>query len=178
MKNFLPIILIIVSIVLGYFYLKPKYSEVVGLRLERDGYDQVLDKSVELRQIRDELSAKIDSFPQSDLDRLERMMPGEVDVVQLVLDMNNMAVKHGIIMRDIKSSEISDTPARRGEAARPQTPYKVLALSFSFESLYNNLGPFLRELEQSLRIMDIASVSVKPSKTQPSILQDYELTVH
>jgi Tfp pilus assembly protein PilO len=177
MKNFLPLILIIASIGLGYLYLKPKYFEFVELRLERSGYDEVLDKSVELRQIREELSEKLSSFSQSDLDRLERMMPAEVDVVQLVLDMNNMAVKHGIIMRDIEANELSDSPTRRGVPASPPTPYKVLTLSFTFESLYNNLSPFLKELEESLRIIDIVSVNIAPNKTQP-ILQDYKLTIH
>jgi Tfp pilus assembly protein PilO len=177
MKSILPIILLAVSVGLFYFYMRPQYANLAELRLERGRYEEVLSKSAELRVIREELRNKLESFSGTDLEKLEKTLPEGSDIVQLVLDLDSLAVKRGIVMRNIKTSDVSEKVGRRGIEVESNEPYKVIAITFSFQSLYSNFVSFLRDLETSLRIMDVVSINIDPNTEQP-LLQDYDVTIN
>lgn len=190
MKNSFPILLIIVSIGLFYLYINPQYKIVKDLRAEKAGYDEVLDKSKELRQLRSELAEKYGRISADDLDTLQKMIPEKTDLVRLVLEIDNIALKSGISIKGIKASEYGGTQSsRRGNVEADQSTgkkYKTLAVTFSWISKYDNVTDFLRELETSLKIIDIVSVKVggtgakSPSSKETSSPneQDYDMTIH
>jgi Tfp pilus assembly protein PilO len=183
MKNTLPILLLIVSAGLLYFYILPRYDRVQALSLERDRYDDILSKSAELREIRRVLKDNLENVPPVALERLEKAIPsgldvpqGGLDIPQLILDFNNLAVQRGIIIRNISTSNVM-TDGRRGGESKPTQPYTVLAINFNIQVPYSNLITFLKDIETSLRIMDVVSLSVKTGEVEP-LLQGYELTIH
>jgi Tfp pilus assembly protein PilO len=100
-----------------------------------------------------------------------------VDTVRLILDMNGIASKYGI---SIKTVTISNDPkaAAKGPIVigADQSPYGTLGLSFEVTSTYANFIRFLTDLEQSLRIIDITSVSLAPQSGVAAGL-NYNFTV-
>ena len=176
MRNTLPIILIAVAIGLFYLYISPQYTNITALQTERDDYDEILSKSIELRQIRAELAEKTSRFSEAELAKLDKMIPLSMDLVRLVLEIDNLALKHAIIIRDLESSSDDGTKNdEKGEAIR--AGYKTLNLSFRFTTDYSNLNGFLKEIESSLRILDLVKISLNTNKERPS-LQDYEMTIN
>ena len=179
MKNGVPIFLIIVSAGLSYFYVMPQYESVKELRRESKEYDDLLTKALELREIRQELSKRLNQIPPEDLDKLQKMLPEKVDLSQLVLDIDNLALSEGIIIRDIDTDDLSEGSSasrRSGSSSETQGPYKVVNISFKFESTYANAKTFLDKLESSLRIMDVSSLKVSKNEKNPS-RQNYEMVV-
>ena len=80
-----PVLLIILSIGLFFMYVDPTYNNVQEIIQEQERFDEALDKSKELQMIRDELLAKYNTFSTSDLNRLSKLLPDNVDNVRLVL---------------------------------------------------------------------------------------------
>lgn len=177
MKSYLPILLIVASVGLGYLYLRPMYFDVTDLRKESQRYDDVLSKSVELREVREQLSVKLESFSPADLENIEKMIPENLDIVHLILDMNNVAIRHGIVMQDINSNQVSSRNNRRGASPSSDEKYETMAVNFMFQSQYENFTNFLRDLEESLRVIDVVSMDINPVTADPNT-QLYQLTVH
>lgn len=179
MKNIIPILIIIATIGLSYIYVFPQYRNIKTLWADGRSYDDVLTKSAELRQMRGELRERLGNFSSADLDRLSKMMPAGDDIVQLILDLDNLARRYNILMQNIKTSEDGDqtTGNRNTTSEPPSTPYKVISISFNFDGTYLNMLSFLRDIEDSLRIMDVASIKVKTNKDAPEI-QNYEFLIN
>jgi len=177
MNNIRPIILIIVSVGLFYFYLFPEYVVIENLRAERDKYDNVLEKMGELREARKVAALKLEEFSVTDLDKLEKMLPGRLDLTQLILDLDNIALRHRIIMKDIKTAEIGEEPVGRGEATVSAKPYKTVSVTFNAETSYANFISFLSDVEESLRVMDVISVKIKTDSENPSV-QNYTASIY
>ena len=110
MRNTLPIILIAVAIGLFYLYISPQYTNITALQTERDDYDEILSKSIELRQIRAELAEKTSRFSEAELAKLDKMIPLSMDLVRLVLEIDNL----GLEAHDQRLEFINRSRLRRG----------------------------------------------------------------
>ncbi len=179
MRNFFPIIIIAATIGLVYIYVWPQYNNLKTLMADGRNYDEILAKSAELRQIRENLREVIRDLPSAELDRLAKMIPAGSDNVQLILDVDNLARRRGIVLENFKSSFSEDeVAAGRGAEASPgaSSLYNTMTLTFKFGASYENLLLFLRDLEDSLRIMDILSIKVKTDSERPTV-QNYEMSL-
>jgi len=177
MRNTLPIVLIIAAVGLFYFYISPQYAKIGTLQTERDNYDEILSKSVELRQIRAELAEKIDRFEEADLAKLDKMIPIDMDLVKLVLEVDSLALKHAIVINEIEASSNDNAEGSVEKSEMASRGYKTLTLSFQFNTDYSNLDGFLKEIENSLRIMDIVKIELHTDKERSSF-QDYSMTLN
>ena len=125
-------------------------------------YNNALTKAGELENRRDELLTKYNSFPADDISRLKRVIPDTVNTVKLVADMNTIAGKYGITIKNITTTQqtVDDSQAIGGKgAAAPKKPYQTTLTSFSFNATYANLMLYLKDLEKSLQLIDVQSVA-------------------
>lgn len=83
MRGLTPIVLILVCICVGFFYINPQYKKIQAHRLESLEYDKVIAKSVELKKLRDSLSDTLQAFSPSDLDRISKLLPEKVPFEQI-----------------------------------------------------------------------------------------------
>lgn len=167
-----PILLIILSIGLFFVYVDPKYNDVQKIILEQERFDQALDKSKELQIIRDRLLATYNTFSTNDLDRLAKLLPDNVDNVRLVLDIDHIASVYGMRIKDVSVDTIEERKA--GTIGPNKNKYESVTLSFSMVSSYNNLTKFIRDLERSLRIVDIIKISLASVEGQINNLDKSE----
>jgi len=91
MRNITAIILILASIGLFFGYIDGTYSDVKELRIEQADYDRALSNSKELQAERDKLLAKFNNIGTVDLDKLNKLLPDNIDNVRLVIDVDNIA---------------------------------------------------------------------------------------
>ncbi len=153
-----PVLLIILSIGLFFMYVDPTYNNVQEIIQEQERFDEALDKSKELQMIRDELLAKYNTFSTSDLNRLSKLLPDNVDNVRLVLDIDHIATAYGMRIKDVSIDTTEDRPA--GTIGPSKDKHESVKLSFSMVSTYDNLTKFIRDLEKSLRIVDITEIAL------------------
>lgn len=170
MKNLTPIILVVVALGIFFWQVKPLYGVVNGLRAESKEYDEALLIANELEELRGDLADKLRSFSPEDLARLEKFLPSYMDNIRTVIDVNSVAAKYNIALKNIKTAEVAPpTGAPRA--------FSAASIGFDFSSSYTNAVNFLRDLETSLRLMDVRSLTIKPASGAGSGY-DFSIALH
>jgi len=156
-KSAFPVIFIIAAVGLFYTYIDPIYKNIQTLLQEEATFDEALNKSRELLALRDSLLAKRNAFSANDLERLNKLLPDHVDNVRLALDLDGIASKYNMRIKNISVSQSSNNQA--GTLGPSQKSYESIVLSFSVAASYEDLISFLKDLERSLRIVDVTQLS-------------------
>lgn len=156
-KLITPIILILVAGAVFFALISPGYERIKNLKVEGGQYGEALEKSRQLQEIRDELLAKYNNFSSSDLDDLKKIVPDHVDNVRLIIEIDSIASQYGMVVRDASLSQ--QESKEEGIIISPGRQKEEITLSFSVVSSYDSFLRFLADLEKSLRIVDIESVS-------------------
>lgn len=163
MKNFFAIVLLVGAIGLFFGYTYKKYQEIKEVRTDVVELKKDLEQSVVILAKRDELKKKYTSFKQADLEALDSLLPDYVDNIKLVLDMNSIAKLYGITLRGIKVDEEKESKVAATTASKAN--FGSINISFKVTSTYENFVQFLRDLERSLRIVDVTALSFKSTET-------------
>ncbi|MAF59274.1 MAG: type 4a pilus biogenesis protein PilO [Candidatus Pacebacteria bacterium] len=161
-KLLIPLIALLVSAGVFVGYIKPTYDDVKILQFEDSQFNQALDKSRELQEVRGSLLSRFNTFSEADLARLQKMLPDNVDNVRLILDIDGVASKYNMRTRNVQVvQDSSATPEIIGLDTRP---FDSLILSFSVAGTYDGFINFLRDLESSLRIVDVLSLTFQSNR--------------
>lgn len=160
MRFILPIILIAASIGLFVVYIDPQYQQVKALSMQAAEYDDALSKAKELRTTRDQLLSKRNTFSTDDLNRIGRSLPDNVDNIRLIIDINNIASRHGLSLKSISATDVSDSSQARSALAVGSSgdPLGSVNVNFTVGADYDTFLTFLHDLEHSLRIVDVESI--------------------
>ncbi len=164
LKTLTPIVLIIASLGLFFLVIDPTYKQIETKRAQLAKYDEALGKSKNLTDRRIELSKKYDAITDDDITRLGKMLPNAVDNIRLILDINSIAGLHGMKLRNTKVSEGPSTDEKNNPLIVDERKYGTVGLGFTVTSTYDDFLNFLDDLEHSLRIGDIVSLSLHPVK--------------
>src|SRR3569623_770324 len=118
MRYLLPVILIIAAIGLFVAYTNPAYQGgVKELQAKQASYDDALGKSQELKSVRDQLLSRYNTFSAEDKDKLEELLPDNVDNIRLVIDINNVAARHNLAEKSLQIGSTVNAKAPRSAAA-------------------------------------------------------------
>lgn len=161
MRLLFPTILVIAAIGLFVMYTNPAYQGLKGTQTQVAAYDDALDKSQELKALRDKLSSARNAFSPEDEQKLVRLLPDQVDNIRLIIDINNIASRRGLIVSNVALGDVSQSSAAATSlAVGPSSdPVGSVSLGFSVTASYEDFLAFLQDLEHSLRILDVESLS-------------------
>lgn len=178
MSNLISIILISASLALFFGYVSPTYGALTGqadlharsiseLKEEQSHYEDALEKTREIETARTGLLEKYNKISPKDRERIEKLLPDHIDSVRLIIDVNNIASQYGMTLKNITltdaAGEQGSTPA--ASAIGPQEErVKSVGLKFSITGSYANFRTFLKDLEQSLRIVDVRTIAFNSGK--------------
>lgn len=206
MSIFTPIILIIASIGLFFGYIDPTYTAITGsvepvgksiveLQAEEKNYINALTKTADIERVRTGLAAQFNKLDPVGLEKIEKLLPDNIDTVRLIIDIDNRASKYGMSLSNITLSMSNATPTRGNKNPVTASPvlgvgpddslYDSVKLGFTVSGSYDNFVRFLQELEVSLRVVDITALSFK-TVTQtltgqqiqaPSDVYTYSMTI-
>ncbi len=140
-------------------YISPQIDKTKTLLAEKAQYSEALSQTDQIKSIRDDKLIAYRAISEENLNRLKKMIPANADNVRLSMDINNIASKHSILISSIK---VEDPGSNLGSiSSAPSNSYNTATLNFSFKSSYSNFLDFIKDLENNLRISDIASISIK-----------------
>lgn len=170
-KTILSIILFILAGGLLFAYASPTYSKTQEVLAEVAQYNEANDKVREVQELRNALTAKYQQLSPQNIARLQSLLPDHVDNVKLVLDIDGIAARRGIRIGNVvarreedKKGGGNDTPSLGIESATLDAQkYRSLVLEFNVIAPYNDFILFMRDLEQSLRIVDLVSLKMSPA---------------
>ncbi len=167
-KAILAILFLGASVMTFVLYIRPTYDDVKENRAAVAQFDGALDRTREIQELKESLLTRYNVFVGENLDRLQKMLPDHVDNVRLVLDLDGMASRYGLRLQNVTVQQrASDSDNERNGTvlnggANQNKPYQSLTLQFQVVATYNDFIRLLRDLESSLRIVDLVSLSVRP----------------
>ena len=180
MKQYIPYLLIAVSVGLFYVHIDSRYKQVQTLQSQKNEYVAALAKVEELQAQKNQILSTYNNLPKADLVRLDHLLPEKLNSVKLIADMDGVAGKYGITMGNIR---VSEDAVDRGDAVgtvAQSKPYRTTSVSFKFTASYQNMVAFLRDLENSLQLIDITAISFNVSEKKAgevsSNLHDYQVS--
>lgn len=138
---------------------------------ERSGYQEALTNSRALMAKRDGLVSTYNTIPGSDIGRLEELLPDHVDNVRLIMDLSSIASRYGLTLTNIRN--IQSGEAAKGEIVAESSGIGSATLNFSVTAPYSTFQAFLADLEKSLRIVDVNSISFSASENST----DYDFNI-
>ncbi len=173
MSNIISIILVLASFGLFFGYIDPTYTAIQSSRTDKATYDTALANSKVLESERDALLQKFNAMDSTDLAKLTKLLPDNIDNIRLIIDIDNMAKTYGMRIRNFKTNT---NQASTDTIGANTTPYGTLTLTFTTTASYNTFLAFLHDLERSLRVLDVTAVQF--SSSDVSAVNDYNVTVN
>lgn len=151
-----------------FLYTQPTFEGVQALEAQIGQYNQALEKAAELQALKQSLLSRYNAFNPSDVDRLHKLLPDHVDNVRLVLDLDNLASRHGMTIQNVTLSNptATDDKGAIGAIGSGRQKFNSLTLKFATRGTYANFKGFIEDLERSLRIVDLVSLSLQEADNQ------------
>lgn len=178
MNRLVPLALIVIALGIFFGYLRPLWSgQIAASRAQITNYDKALEAASSFTAQEAKLETARNAIPQSDLDRVEAFLPDGVNNVQLILDLNALADRTGMVLSnfgtDASVNGSEDSGGSGGAFGSSRSATDSLTLSVSGSGTYDAFRAFLAGVEQSLRPLDITSLSVTDS---PTGIYTYQMT--
>ncbi len=165
MKNTTALFLLLLSVALFYTFTSPYYEKVKALSATAAEYQNVLDNLSLIKEKRDELEVNYEQIPKTEVERLAKVLPDNVDTVRLAQELDAIAARYGISMKNVRVDVASAQNGALPVLPENEKPYEKVTLAFSFISNYPNFREFLEDLEKSLRLMDMKSLVFQTGET-------------
>lgn len=178
MVKFLSALLLVgVAIFIFYQFTNPLISEISDLWAQKSKLNEALDNARKLREVQETLLATYGNFNPTDLERLSKLLPDDIDNIKLIIDINNIAKPYNMTVRNIKikleeepktvvvrrpAGAAAVTPAATAVSPAPKMPSNqkgTVYLDFSVTGSYTAFKSFLADLVKSLRLADVVSTS-------------------
>lgn len=177
MKKYLPLILILGALAIFFLFIDPQYEEVQKLNRQKKDNDTMLQLAQDLQRQRDLLQGSYNSIGIDERRELEKLLPDTVDNVRLVLDINNIAEQYGISIQNIdisKDNPTEDGKSKVASSVERATDIGTIRLGFTITSTYEVFINFMKDLEETLRVVDIRSLSIRPGQGP---FMNYEIVI-
>ncbi len=138
---------------------KKNWEDITQKSVEKRDFNTALENSRKLMEDRDNLIKIYNDIPDSDLIRLDKLIPSNVEKMELVVEIENLIKKHGFSLKDIQV-DISSADSKNSRALlAKESVFDAIYLDLSFMGSYRPFLSFVSDLENDLRIMDIESLS-------------------
>lgn len=189
----MPIILIGIAGSFFFVFTNPIYNALPALNEEVASYNRALDNSKMFENQRDKLTSKYNLINPDNLTKLNKLLPDHIDNIRLILEIEQIALPYGMVLKDVKYNAINtsteasteETVVRGGLDVEKSKNYSILDLEFSISGTYDNFINFTKDLESNLRIVDISSITFSSntatvpsnSKTSSSEIYKYDFKI-
>lgn len=168
-----PIFIVGLALVSFFYFTTPVLKEIDTLKARRLELATALENANKLKGRQEELLNLQNAMDPNDLNNLKQFLPNNIDNVRLIIDINNIAKKRGLI---VKSPTVANDAGKSGgaETSKSDTTQNSVVFSFSVSASYEILKLFLADLAHSLRMVDIESVSFSGNDKN---LYDYKISL-
>ena len=164
-RNLYATILVIMAIGLYFTVTKGILAEANVIRSSNNEYITAIKNAEDLIKVRDKVLADYNKLLPEDREKLNKFVPKSIDNIRLIIDLNNVALRYGFALKGIQASASNKIP---DTSSAPQMNSSVISapvldtvtVSFGVTAPYQQFISFLQDLEASLRILDISSLSV------------------
>jgi Tfp pilus assembly protein PilO len=169
MKHIISSVILIIG-ALGLFltFTKPRYDAIEFTKEEIKTIENALSQVDQFQALTSEKTAKAAEITQGERDMLAKFLPQNIDNVKLIIEMRSLAEVRNLEITNIgiDSNEAPDSAnseegggnlSLRDSVGGGQ--YNEVNMSFNVEASYREFKTLLEDLERSLRLIDIQSIT-------------------
>ncbi len=187
-KIIFPSVLFIIALGIFLTYTKGQYAKVQALKSVNQVYQKAIDDSVELIRKRDQVVNAYNSISEADRTRLEQLLPERVDIIRLVIDIRSVIERRGGKFKDVnigtEQIKVGTADAAKKNTGAEQVladgsvpveddkGVKPTSITLKFTATYEDFLNILKDIESSLRLVEVSSISFEPGDSA-----QYEYTV-
>lgn len=158
-----------------FFLVKPKWDEINVLKAQAASYKETLDNIQKMRELRNSLVTQYNSVSDDEKKRLDKIFASSMNEGELMVMFDNIAKSSSVVLSDISFSPKNETQSSANQSSAAN-PYKTYGFNLEVNGSYNAFKEFLKNLEKSLVLSDIASItfdaSSKDSSKSKSVASD------
>lgn len=177
--KFTPIILIIASILIFFFYIDPAYREIQVDRDYQDELNKSLGQAQDLEELRRQKVSLYDAFDSKDKDRVGIMISDTSDETRLFNNIAGIGSRNGVSITQVRLETDSSTPQRGENQEVTAGPVKPVSVGFTASTRYQNFISFLEDIERSLQVMDVNGFKITSSELEGGVYKyEVDLTAY
>jgi len=155
-KPTIAIILVLISVTIAGLLVYPAYGDMIALKEKQERFASALEKADQIDKKSKELSAKLNSISEDDIDQLNRLLPSDFDKIRLLNDLSGIAAVHGI---STTNASIIDSLNTEHDVQRERKDYSEITIDLSVTAKYKTFIEYLKDIASSLQLLSINSVS-------------------
>jgi len=181
MKNITAILLIILSALIFYMFVGPTYSSIQSRLADKAQYDEALNNSKKILDLRDQLLNKYNGFLPSDRARLEKFLPDQVNNIRLLIEVDSRARQYGLPLKNVNLSSVKSAVSSSPDTQNidlTASPFNTVTLGFTVTGNYDSFLSFVKDLEKSLRVLDVTSIEFTPPAGKPTDPYDFAVSLN
>ncbi len=168
------LVTILVSIAIFIVVVIPRFNAIKELRSERTELSDAVASGADLRVRRDELTRQYNAISQDSLSKLKSLLPDSIDNVKLILELDALARTYGLPIQNVRVREAEVTEGAQATIAT-DSRYGTTRLELTLEGRYDRFRSFLTDVEKSLRLIDVESVTF--TSAEDDTLYTYIITL-
>ncbi len=176
-KNTTALILIVLAA--GIYFTVTSYmlDEARVIRDVNAQYISAITGAEQLIKVRDQVRKDFNNISEEDRIRMDKMLPNTVDNIRLIIDLNNLAFKHGLVLKSVTASAAPSaqkgptspivaatgvlTPVTsQNDIGIPTPTLDSVNVSFGTTATYEQFLSLLQDIEANLRITDVVRLSL------------------
>ena len=165
-RTIVPILAFLLAGVVFFAYIRPTFEGIKVVQDEVKEYDVSIQRAAQLRQRVSDLTAQMDALSTTDLERLEAILPDDIDQVELLISLDAVVRARGMTFDGVGLSgnrlatNVHDRfLAPADQKKKSSTSFDVFSVSFSTTGTYENFKRLIRDLEKSLVLMEVKSIA-------------------
>ena len=141
---------------------KNYFPEIKILRKQVSSYNETINTAKKVRSSIDKTLGEYNAISQDNVDRINKMVPSGAESMKLVVQIDDMMRKNGLSLTGIDSKDsIDEKPASLVSKNGGRTA-ETVSLSIKARGSYESFHSFIKQLEKSLRLIDVVSVKISP----------------
>lgn len=159
-KAIISILLLAAGVMIFMTESRPYFDDIKQLKEKSLAYDEALDNSKKIKTTTDKLLNKYNSISQEEIDKVNAILPSKFDPIVLAVELdkmlkaNDMELK-SIAVKDTKQQKIKKSSAK---SKKEERSFETVTVAFQTAGSYEDFISFLRNMENSSRLIDINSL--------------------
>ncbi|OHA01074.1 MAG: hypothetical protein A3H71_02530 [Candidatus Sungbacteria bacterium RIFCSPLOWO2_02_FULL_48_13b] len=155
-------ILIVIGITVYYFFLTKEWAVLTEARANNIGASRALEELTSIQQKSESLRDIYNRIDATSLARINSMVPKGVNGAGLVTDIETLASRNNVILRQF---DFGGATVRREAAGSAPAEFDVragafpLTIKFDIFGRYEDFRKFLTDLELNQRLIDITGLN-------------------
>ncbi|TSC67038.1 MAG: hypothetical protein G01um101472_557 [Parcubacteria group bacterium Gr01-1014_72] len=164
MRTLFPIALILLSVGVFFWLIQPNRAEIARLNGVREDLARAAERARELQEVQDKLLAEDQKISDTEREDIVKLLPDNVDNVRLIIDIDGLAARYSARVKNVEVTTGSASDSSSAALATGPEQYGSIGLAFTVSTTYENFLDFLKDLERSLRLVDVTALTFASSK--------------